>query len=314
MNINSNLENRLLIAGIQPNPLSHKNRNIILSFYKGLGDEVLLTGVVKEIKTFYPHFNVYVMSYYPDLWKHNPYITILDPTNPQIEIYSVQQIIFPKEHTLMAIIRKIIERYIRTPIPRLLSKGEIYLSEDEKKHKPFLSFIDYNKPVFILNIEGSSLWKSKWWIPEYAQKVINHFQNKIQFVQIGSSTFYHTHLNNCVDLIGKTTIRDIIHLLYHSNGVLCNTGGIMHLYASLPLNAPCIVIAGGRETPKYIAYPEHVFLHTIGKMDCCKLEGCWLGYKSCKNKTTLYNKEVPVCMAKYMTPDIIINEIEKRLN
>ena len=51
MDINSSFENRLLIAGIQPNPLSNKNRNIILSFYKGLGDEVLLTGIIKEIKT-----------------------------------------------------------------------------------------------------------------------------------------------------------------------------------------------------------------------------------------------------------------------
>jgi hypothetical protein len=88
----------------------------------------------------------------------------------------------------------------------------------------------------------------------------------------------------------------------------------MHLHAALSLDIPCLVISGGRETPKCIAYPEHIFLHTIGKMDCCKLEGCWLQYKNCKNKINLYNKEVPVCMAKYMTPDLIIKEIEKRLN
>ena len=314
MNINNNLENRLLIAGIQPNPLSNKNRNIILSFYKGLGDEVLLTGIIKEIKTFYPHFNVYVISYYPDLWKYNPYITHLTPSDLQLEKHSILQEFYPKEHTLISFIRKVVERSINAPIPCILSRGEIYLDKDEKKKKPFSSLVNYQQPVFILNIEGVLLWRTKWWIPEYAQKVIDHFKNKIQFVQIGSSRFYHTHLNNCVNLIGKTTIRDIIKLLYHSNGVLCNLGGIMHLHAALSLNTPCIVIAGGRETPKYIAYPEHVFLHTIGKIDCCNLEGCWAQYKNCKNKTTLYNKDVPVCMAKYMTPDIIINEIEKRLS
>jgi hypothetical protein len=55
----------------------------------------------------------------------------------------------------------------------------------------------------------------------------------------------------------------------------------MHLAAAVetrPIahpSRPCIVVAGGRESPNWEAYPTHQFLHTVGVLPCCATGGCW---------------------------------------
>ena len=55
----------------------------------------------------------------------------------------------------------------------------------------------------------------------------------------------------------------------------------MHLAAAvevkpgMPLNRPCVVVAGGREPPHFTAYPHHQFIHTVGALLCCDNGGCW---------------------------------------
>jgi hypothetical protein len=55
----------------------------------------------------------------------------------------------------------------------------------------------------------------------------------------------------------------------------------MHLAAAVPLkpgvtgDRPCVVVAGGRESPHWEAYPAHQFIHTVGALACCDNGGCW---------------------------------------
>ena len=43
----------------------------------------------------------------------------------------------------------------------------------------------------------------------------------------------------------------------------------------MPKNRPCVVVAGGREPPQWVAYPHHQFIHTVGALRCCDNGGCW---------------------------------------
>jgi hypothetical protein len=84
-----------------------------------------------------------------------------------------------------------------------------------------------------------------------------------------------------LDLRGETSLRDLIRLVYHAQGVLCPVTLLMHLAAAVetkpgrPRARPCVVVAGGREPASWEAYPDHRFLHTIGKLPCCAKGGCW---------------------------------------
>jgi ADP-heptose:LPS heptosyltransferase len=84
-----------------------------------------------------------------------------------------------------------------------------------------------------------------------------------------------------VDLRGKTSLRQLVRLMYHAQGALSAVSVLMHLAAAveakpgMPKNRPCVVIAGGREPPHFTAYPHHQFIHTVGALKCCDDGGCW---------------------------------------
>jgi hypothetical protein len=69
--------------------------------------------------------------------------------------------------------------------------------------------------------------------------------------------------------------------MYHAQGAISAVSFLMHLAAAvevkpgMPLNRPCVVIAGGREPPQWTAYPHHQFIHTVGALRCCDNGGCW---------------------------------------
>src|SRR5690606_7270800 len=79
----------------------------------------------------------------------------------------------------------------------------------------------------------------------------------------------------------KTSLRDLIKLVHHADGVLCPVTLHMHLAAAvevrpgMPKNRACVVVAGGREPSHWEAYPNHQFIHTNGALWCCDDGGCW---------------------------------------
>ena len=121
----------------------------------------------------------------------------------------------------------------------------------------------------------------KWWPSWKYQEVVDHFQGVVEFVQIGEMGHHHPALNGVIDLRGATTLRQLICLMYHADGVLTPVSMPMHLAAAVetkpgaPKNRPCVVVAGGREPPHWEAYPHHQYIHTVGMLRCCDTGGCW---------------------------------------
>jgi ADP-heptose:LPS heptosyltransferase len=136
-------------------------------------------------------------------------------------------------------------------------------------------------PFWVVVAGGKYDFTIKWWEVARYQQVIDHFRGRILFVQVGEEGHYHPPLRGVLDLRGKTDLRQLVRLVYHSQGVLCPVTSLMHLAAAVetkePANGlrPCVVIAGGREPAHWEAYPGHQFLHRIGALSCCARGGCW---------------------------------------
>src|SRR6185503_5345813 len=98
---------------------------------------------------------------------------------------------------------------------------------------------------------------------------------------VGDLGHHHPRLNGVIDLRGQTSLRELIRLVYHAQGVLCSITSLMHLAATVETKSgrgsrrPCVVIAGGREPAHWEAYPGHQFIHTNGALPCCVNGGCW---------------------------------------
>jgi ADP-heptose:LPS heptosyltransferase len=137
------------------------------------------------------------------------------------------------------------------------------------------------RPFWIIAAGGKYDYTIKWWSRRRYQEVVDHFAGRILFVQVGEGGHFHPPLERVLDLRRRTSLRALVRLVHHSEGVLCPVTSLMHLAAAVPTPSgrpaarPCVVIAGGREPPHWEAYPTHQFLHTVGSLPCCARGGCW---------------------------------------
>src|ERR1051325_2780671 len=161
-------------------------------------------------------------------------------------------------------------------------KGDIHLGEQERSwYSQVREVTGEEIPFWIIAAGGKYDITIKWWETERYQEVVNHFRGRIQFVLVGDEGNHHPRLENVIDLRGQTSLRELVRLVYHAQGVLCSITSLMHLAAAVPTkpgrppNRPCVVIAGGREPAHWEAYPGHQFIHTNGALACCAKGGCW---------------------------------------
>ena len=247
----------------------------------------MLTAAVRDLHLCHPgEFITDVRTSCPDLWLHNPYLQPLDEGDPTVEVIDchyplIHQSNHAPYHFLHGFIEFLNDR-LGTRVRPTAFKGDIYISEEEKA---WFSTVEdrmgQSAPFWLLVSGGKYDFTIKWWDPQRYQDVIDHFQGKIEFVQVGEEGHFHPHLKGTIDLRGETSLRQLVRLVYHAQGVLTPISLLMHLAAAvemkpgMPQNRPCVVIAGGREPPHWTAYPHHQFVHTVGALRCCDNGGCW---------------------------------------
>jgi ADP-heptose:LPS heptosyltransferase len=175
-----------------------------------------------------------------------------------------------------------LNRQLHLEIRPTALKGDIYLSAEEKKAPSLVQqIVGEELPFWIIVAGGKFDFTVKWWHFRRWQAVVDHFRGRLLFAQIGEEGHYHPPLRGVLDLRGKTTLRELIRLVYHARGVFCPITSAMHLAAAVetkpgnPNPRPCVVVAGGREPTTWFSYPHHRVLHTLGQLPCCATGGCW---------------------------------------
>ena len=262
-------------------------KKLILKNFQSPGDILILTAAVRDLHKCYPNqFLTDVRTTCAHLWENNPYITQLDEKSPDVEMIDCHYPLIHKSnlapyHFIHAFIYFLNDR-LNLKIKPTSSHGDIHLSKREKSWISQIQEITKEEiPFWIIVAGGKFDYTIKWWEHRRYQEVVDYFRGKIQFVQVGEKHHHHPALNGVIDLRGKTDIRQLVRLVYHSQGVLCGVTFLMHLAAAVevkggrPKNRPCVVIAGGREPPHWEAYSHHQFIHTVGSLLCCDHGGCW---------------------------------------
>src|SRR5688572_28655904 len=260
---------------------------LILKSHYSLGDIVLMTAAVRDLHRCYPkQFVTDVRTSCPELWDHNPYLQPLKETDSQARTIEVGYplINFSNRvpyHAVHGYIDSLNEQ-LGLEIHGTEFRSDIHLSDAEKSApSPVAEIVGCEIPFWLVAAGGKQDVTIKWWDFDRYQEVVNHFQGKIQFVQIGANGDFHPKLRGAIDLRGKTSIRQLIRLVYHSQGALCGVTGLMHLAAAVETKdsrnslRPCVVVAGGREPTHWEAYPHHQFIHNVGALACCATGGCW---------------------------------------
>ena len=276
-------------------------RKVLFHNFQSPGDIVCLTAAIRDLHLNHPGmFLTDVRTVCQEIWENNPYITKLidvdieftdqDIMMDDILIAKAQYPLIHKSNTGPSHFTEgftdYFEDLLGIRIKDRICKGDIHISDTEKS---WVSQVDeitgVDEDFWVLVNGGKYDYTAKWWDPKRMQAIVDSFP-EIRFVQVGEFGHHHIELvgDNMVNLIGKTDIRQLIRLVYHSSGVICPVTSLMHFAAAVPvrndrcyglINRPCIVVAGGREPHRWESYPSHAFLHTCGKLPCCDNGGCW---------------------------------------
>jgi len=308
---------------------------LILRNSQSPGDVVMLTAAVRDLHRSHPgRFVTDVRTPCPALWENNPYITAIREDEPGVRNIDCE---YPLVHTSNQLpyhfihgFRKHLESQLGIRIPPTDCRGDIHLSDAERA---WMSQVEEHRGIgarfWIVVAGGKYDFTAKWWATDRYQAVIDHFRGRLLFVQVGEQQHHHPRLHHTLDLRGRTTLRQLIRLVHHADGVLCPVTLVMHLAAAVetragrPARRPCVVVAGGREPVHWEAYSWHQFVHTVGALPCCAAGGCWrsrvqpLGDGDAKDGPDQLCVDVrrglPACM-DLITPEDVIRRIEVYLD
>ncbi len=262
-------------------------KKIILKSFLSPGDIVMLTAAVRDLHQSHPkQFLTDVRTPCPHLWENNPYLTRLEEKDSGTQLLECQYPLIHRSNTepwhFIHGYTQFIGEKLGKPIRPGPFKGDIHLSAAEKGWTSQVHEITKEPvPFWIVVAGGKRDFTIKWWHHARFQEVVDHFREKILFVQVGEKGHEHRPLKGVLDLRGKTNLRQLVRLVYHAQGVLCPVTMMMHLAAAvetkpgMPKNRPCVVVAGGREPAQWEAYPHHQYIHTNGALRCCDNGGCW---------------------------------------
>ena len=258
--------------------------NLLLKNHQSIGDVLTLTACVRDLKRWYPNINVGVSTSCNALFENNPYITTTFPVGePLIDVrmeYPLIHSLHERDvHFIHGFIDHLNDKFsLRVKLTEF--KGDLHLSEKEKNWKPVLD------PYWVMVAGGKSDFPAKIWKADAWQTVVNNITSNekgLKVVTIGGAEHkkHHPQLKGVVDMVGKTTIRQSLSLIYNSCGVVSPVTYAMH--AAACFDKPAVIVAGGREHWFWEKYWNHHFLHTIGSLECCRDGGCWKS--ECDNRT-----------------------------
>lgn len=277
------------------------------------GDITVMTVIPRELYRSYPGLlEVSVQTPHPDIWINNPFIKhnfSMKDSIPEAG-YDIVQAKYSPRHEAAGL--HFMQSYLKTTAEALRPYGVgelplsefrpyIRLTEEEKAQRPSPNGVTQGLPYWLIMVGGKEDITTKLWDPKQWQYVVHELASDKSFpilVQVGKGVkgARHPLMDRTVNLVDKTSLRELIWLTYHSRGVICGVTCLMHIAAAL--RKPCVTIAGGREAWWWDSYddrafqlvkeeipqryhwlfplrPKHAYLDTIGKLPCCKEAGCW---------------------------------------
>ena len=206
-------------------------RKLILRTRFALGDTVQFTAAVRDLHRCYPGtFLTDVRMPCGEIWNYTPHLCHLDENDPDVEVIDCELPLIDWSnqvpyHVLEGFIDDL-NRQLGLHIRCTEFKGDIHLSPGEKRARsPVHALAGARIPYWIIVAGGRHEMTIKWWDSDRYQAVVDQFKGRIQFVQAGGGSDFHPKLRGTIDLRGKTSVRELLKLMYHAQGVVCGVTG-----------------------------------------------------------------------------------------
>lgn len=327
-----------------------KNDNILIILDEtALGDFICTTSFFKDFSEQYPNKNIYVTinwfyveNYYSrflDVFKTNKYVKIWNGEDIDIivkykNVQYLQASKFSNDYNMGAGLYKFFYEQTGINVEKRTNGTVLCLTDEEKSNIILNTFnIPTDKPIGIINFGVNINYNScKLQDIEKLQNIIDKTSHKICWVQVGQDFCYQNFkLNNCINLINQTNIRELFSLIYHAQYIVCPLTSIIHVSAMNEYKhiKQIFVLAGTRQNINwyntynsentkfyYLNYNPEKYkscLNTNEKCCLCDVVAYTdinknLNLKLCKNIHNGKYYQLPKCLAD-IDETFIINKI-----
>jgi ADP-heptose:LPS heptosyltransferase len=291
-------------------------RKLILKNHLSPGDVTVMTAAIYSLHKANPgQFVTAVDTTCNAVFEHNPDVVdagegfeTMEVHYPAIDASNQRLISFASAYC------EFFSQALSVPVPLLTNRPAIHLSKREKSWTNQVEEMGFKGKFWLICAGRKDDYTAKFWGTENYQRVVDLLRGKVLFVQIGAAEHHHPPLRNVVNLVGKTDARQLIRLVWHSQGALGGVTFLQHLAAGL--EKPYICIMGGREPVAWNSYPKQFLLHVIGALDCCQEGGCWrsrtqkIGDGDEKDKSLCEypvpgEEAIPRCMALIQPEEVV---------
>ena len=254
-------------------------RKLILKTFLSPGDICTLTAAIESLHATYPgRYLTDVRTSCNELFVGNPWVTPLSDEEAEVLEMHYTDLIGICNEVPNPFLRGYCDhlgKKLGVSLELTTNRPHLYLTdEDLNRRHPLSGFTEHcDLPYWVFTAGVKRDFTTKQWPVEYYQAVIGNLKEKIRFVQIGSMEHDHLPIDGAINLLGKTTTRQLIRLVYHSCGGLGPITLLQHLCAAF--QKPYVALLGGREPVSWTQYPLQTTLHTMGRLSCCRVKSCW---------------------------------------
>lgn len=283
-----------------------KLRVVLHNHQRLLGDRLLMTPLIRDLKATFPHWHLYVDVASDAAWRNNPHIDgIVTPGRPAPEKIDYTFNVGPMRATQSSrtnglhITRAFAESFVRMtglPLHDGPFKCDLHLSVAEQAWQPVKG------PYWVINCDTANMG-SKRWVANRWRELVRSLDD-LTFVQVGLPQATRIDLSdepNVISLVGRTDERQLMSLVYQAVGCISLVSSLQHIAAAF--DKPCVVLAGGREPRSFCSYPAQHHIDRLGTLECCRDRACWKNsIEACVDKTD----DVARCMQMISTLEVAI--------
>lgn len=260
-------------------------QHLVYFYGKTPGDDLMCTAVLRELRKRGAR-GVWMMSRFPELFAHNSDVDRVvthDARYPRLAEWIGAESLFAHygghDHV-----------HDRSPIPTrhiiaLMCQacgiiGEValrpYLHVTASELHAARATLGATGPYMVVHSSGQSAhsaMRNKEWTDGRMQQAVDALRAGIDIVQLGAAS--DPPLAGCIDLRGRTTIRESAAIIANATLLLGQVGFLMHLARAV--DTPAVIVYGGREAPWQSGYPCNTNLTT--ELACSP---CWR-WNACDN-------------------------------
>lgn len=281
--------------------MTDKDNNIWINPTGGLGDTLMVSGVLKQVIDKNPErkFNLARRTRYLSILKHHPAIDKIGYPPKDAEIITTDYWQYKEfnggaERAYQALAKKF---GLETPAEEIL----FFPEKNEKENSLFENFIPWKKNNIIIAPYSASPRKkydsNKW---TELVKILNSKGTLV--IQEGKE--HEEYIKGCYYLSGLTTPGQLISLIKKCDLVITSDNFVMH--SAYLVNKPAIVLWGPTD-PKVYGYNTHIHLKT--NIKCEQIDEC-IGYKHPQNYTIACPLETDLHCVSRISIEEILSQIQ----